>query len=254
MEEARSCAQELCVLVEQLLENYPDLTERMRALEHEGSIISKSRSDITPRDDASAIRRASDMVESIFQPGDTSTNRLTFEDTLESSAVYKRATYRFSQLSLTSTALYSTAISVFSKISLAQVSRVSFYALPVCAIDLNNSDFYVFGEEGAVLLDSPATLMAPCKDQASQSPVNNKPVLKPVFPGVAPPLVRMKRSSLLGRFATFQRGVPVSVPEQGRRRGPFGDTINTIGRLYHGARVQHEVKITRVVHHPDSKS
>lgn len=263
MEEAQSCAHRLCAQVEQLLGSYPDLTERMRALEHEGSIISKARSDVIPGDDASSIvgtHHVTDLIESLFQPEDMSMRRLSFEDTLESSAVYKRATYRYSQVSLTSTALYSTAISVFSKVSLAQVSRVSFYALPVCAVDLENSDLYVFGEEGAALLDTPPTSMVPCEDQTSQSSLNNKLLVKSDLSRITPPKVKVKQTSgspsggLLGRFANFQRGFTMPMPgQQGKRRVTFGATMNTLGRLYRGARAQHEVKIIKVIRHPSSK-
>jgi hypothetical protein len=219
MEEAQSCTQKLCDLVERMLESNRDLAERIRGLEREGSFISKARSQIIPGDDASTIRRAIGARESMLQPGDIPTKRFAFEDDLESSPVYNRAIYRYSQLSITSTALYSTALSVFSKLSLSQVSRISFYALPVCASDLSNSDLYVFGEEGAALLDPPATPTPPERlehpeDQEHQSPVYSKPVPKSASPVVASPAAKPKRNSLLGRFAIPQRRVKISSPER----------------------------------------
>ncbi|KIM97029.1 hypothetical protein OIDMADRAFT_105875 [Oidiodendron maius Zn] len=129
-----------------MVESNRDLAERIRSLERDGLIISKARSEIISGDDVSTVRGTR---ESMLQLGDMPAKRFTFEDDLESSRVYNRAIYRYSQLSITSTALYSTALSIFSKLSLSQVSSISFYALPVYAFDLSNSNLYVFGEEGA---------------------------------------------------------------------------------------------------------
>ncbi|KAI0099888.1 hypothetical protein GGR51DRAFT_564531 [Nemania sp. FL0031] len=189
MEEAQSSTQKLCGLVEQVLESNRDLAERIRGLEREGSIISKARSDVIPAEDASTIRRLKDNRKGILEPENELVKRFAFEDDLKSSRVYNKAIYRHSQLSLTSTALYTTALSVFSKLSLSQVSSISFYALPVCAIDLHNSELYVFGEEGAALLNPRAV--------ASTLPTLG---------------VVRKRSRLLGRFATLQRRPVISAP------------------------------------------
>ncbi|KAI1278225.1 hypothetical protein F5Y07DRAFT_361115 [Xylaria sp. FL0933] len=223
MEEAQSCTQKLCVLVEQMLESNRDLADRIRGLEREGSIISKARSDIIPADNASTIRHARTTRGSMLAPEDTLVKRFAFEDDLASSRVYNKAIYRHSQISLTSTALYTTALSVFSKLSLSQVSSISFYALPVCAIDLHNSELYVFGEEGAALLDHPratpctAPKRPPYADTPANEPVDtNVGVVRPVSSGgesLLPRLSIRKGSSLLGRFATPQRRIRVSAPE-----------------------------------------
>ncbi|KAI1423152.1 hypothetical protein F5Y12DRAFT_716661 [Xylaria sp. FL1777] len=219
MEEAQSCTQKLCVLVEQMLETNRDLAERIRGLEREGSILSKARSDIIPADDASTIRAASAVRASLLEPGDTLVKRFAFEDDLASSRVYNKAIYRHSQLSVTSTALYTTALSVFSKLSLSQVSSISFYALPVCAIDLHNSELYVFGEEGAAFPDQRTTpSTAPKRPARPKSQVIESSAKRPKSPSPgtassgALQAIR-KRSGLLGRFATPQRRIQVSAPE-----------------------------------------
>lgn len=214
MEEAQSCTQKLCVLITQVLESNQGLAERIRGLEREGSIISKARADTILGDEASTIRRASAARESVLEPGDTLAKRFAFEDDLESSRVYNKAIYRFSQISITSTALYTTALSVFSKLSLSQVSSISFYALPVCAVDLHNSELYVFGEEGAALLDPTATLSTPPKGPGhSKSSERYFPVYDNPAPKSASLVAIPKRSGLLGRFATPRRRVLVSTPD-----------------------------------------
>lgn len=224
MEEAQSCTQKLCALVEQILESNRDLAERIRGLEREGSIISNTRSVIIPADDAPATRQSIAARETIIKPGDTLVKRFAFEDDLESSRVYSKAIYRFSQLSMTSTALYTTAFSVFSKLSLSQVSNISFYALPLCAIDLHNSELYIFGEDGAVVLDRRAiptpVEQPPCSgSQVSEVCATDQPTPKDTSSGTSssgelqrtgkrtrfPALQAIrKQTGLLGRFATLQ--------------------------------------------------
>ncbi|KAI3333740.1 hypothetical protein F4824DRAFT_232537 [Ustulina deusta] len=222
MEEAQSCTQKLCILVERMLESNRDLAERIRGLEREGSIISKARSDIIPADGASTIRQPSATRGSLLEPGDIFAKRFAFEDDLESSRVYNRAIYRYSHISVTSTALYTTALSVFSKLSLSQVSSISFYALPVCAIDLHNSELYVFGEEGAGSLDPRATSSTTPRrpprpvSQMAGFIANGQPPLKHPSSRNSPLAALQaigKRSGLLGRFATPQRRIRVSGPE-----------------------------------------
>ncbi|KAI1307103.1 hypothetical protein F5Y03DRAFT_383875 [Xylaria venustula] len=222
MDEAKSCTQKLCVLVERMLESNQDLAERIRGLEREGSIISKARSEIIPGDDASTIRQASATSRSMLKTEDNLIKRFAFEDDLETSRVYNKAIYRHSQLSLTSTALHTTALSVFSKLSLSQVSGISFYALPVCAIDLHNSELYVFGEEGAALHNRraipPRVPNLPAKPGSGSGAFvsDEKPTAKRVSSGVTslgPLQAIQRRSGLLGRFATPQRRLRVSAPE-----------------------------------------
>lgn len=72
----------------------------------------------------------------------------SFEEDLQSSRVYRKASYSHSQTSLTSSARFSTALSVFSGFTLAQVSSISVFALPVYPEDLHNSQWYTFGDAG----------------------------------------------------------------------------------------------------------
>ncbi|KPM44874.1 hypothetical protein AK830_g1594 [Neonectria ditissima] len=214
MEEAQSSTQKLCILVEQVLESNQDLAERIRGLEQEGSIISRARSEIGVRDDASTIRQASAGNKRLLQAGDTSVKHFAFEDDLALSRAYNKAVYRHSQLSLTSTTLYTTALSVFSKLSLSQISSISFYALPVCAVELTNSELYVFGEEGAILLDpipTPVDEPEASTVQARRSFIGAIRSRRPASAGG--PKTATKGSGLLGRFATPQRRILPSAPE-----------------------------------------
>ncbi|KAI0505200.1 hypothetical protein F5B22DRAFT_533052 [Xylaria bambusicola] len=218
MEEAQSCTQKLCTLVEQMLVSNQDLSERIRGLEREGSILSKARSDIVPVDDgASTIRQPNTERASVLETENTLVRRFAFEDDLESSRAYNKAVYRFSQASITSTALYTTALSVFSKLSLSQVSSISFYALPVCASDLHNSELYVFGEEGATFTNPRATPATPQKRPASPGNeiiTSYKDILAESSPSLAwPRSAPWKRTGLLGRFAAPRRRPSIYAPE-----------------------------------------
>ncbi|KAI1366498.1 hypothetical protein F5Y08DRAFT_133729 [Xylaria arbuscula] len=149
MQEAQSSTQRLCILVEQVLASNQDLSERLRGLEREGSIINRAQSNILPADDASTMQQSGIERQSIAEIRNTLVTRFAFDDDLKASRPYKKAVYRYSQASITSTALHTAALSVFSKLSLSQVSSISLYALPIWASDIHNSDVYVFGEAGA---------------------------------------------------------------------------------------------------------
>ncbi|KAK5626586.1 hypothetical protein RRF57_002301 [Xylaria bambusicola] len=217
MEEAQGCTHKLCTLVEQMLESNRDLSERIRGLEREGSILSKARSDIVPMDDgASTIRQSSTERASMLETGNTLVTRFAFEDDLESSRAYNKAVYRYSQASITSTALYTTALSVFSKLSLSQVSSISFYALPVCASDLHNSELYVFGEEGATFTnprETPATLPKTPTCPKDEFSTFYKATPAELSSSLGSRSAPRKRNGLLGRFAAPQRRIQVSAPE-----------------------------------------
>lgn len=79
------------------------------------------------------------------------TDAFTLDSDLQASRVYRRAAVidRHSLTSTTSTALYTTALSVFSNLRLSQISNLSCYALPIYAMDIRNSQHYVFGEDSA---------------------------------------------------------------------------------------------------------
>ncbi|RYP69675.1 hypothetical protein DL771_005954 [Monosporascus sp. 5C6A] len=149
MHEAESSNQRLCGLVEEMLHSHRDLASRIHRLEDERSGSTRAPSTIGWRDsDSMRSRRVgSSKIMSYIDSG-MHALRLTFERDLEDSRIYNRARLadRQSLTSTTSTALYSTAMSVFSKLSLSEISVISFYALPVYASDLQNSECYVFGD------------------------------------------------------------------------------------------------------------
>ena len=102
-------------------------------------------------DDLSTITtRTSRSLLSRLSPS-TITKSITssFENDLQSSRVYRKASCNHSQTSLTSSARFHTALSVFSGFTLAQVSTISVFALPVYPEDLYNSQWYTFGDARA---------------------------------------------------------------------------------------------------------
>ncbi|GAW24008.1 hypothetical protein ANO14919_135870 [Xylariales sp. No.14919] len=237
MQEAQGCTQKLRVLVEQILESNRDLAERIGGLEREGSIISRARSAMVPEDNASTIHQVSSTRGSNLELGDMLAKRFAFEHDLESSRAYAKAVYRHSQLSVTSTALYTTALSVFSKLSLSQVSSISFYALPIYPVDLHNSELYVFGEEGAVVIDPHVTSPVAPKTSArpasrpSEISVNYKPTHKYASPEtekLGELQASRKPRGLLGRFASPRRTFLASRPRI--QQGGYNDVprVNTI--------------------------
>lgn len=200
MKEAQSSTRHLCALVEELLTSNKDLAGRIRGLEQEGSIIAES-----IRGDSSTIRQTRDSDSLSFIDSQAIALQFTFDQDLQASRVYNRTIDRQSMTSFTSTALYTTALSLFSNLSLSQVSKISFYALPVYSDDLSNSDCYVFGEEGAMILSN-NTQTAPSVSPQSKSPE----VLDNIYP---PANESRTPSRLLGRFARRRKPRVVSHPE-----------------------------------------
>jgi hypothetical protein len=208
MKEAENSTRQLYALVKQVLESNQDLAARLKRLEREGSIHSDAASRIEPRDDSPIIRQTT--VSTRFPSLETDRDALcfTFEQDLAASRVYNKDINRHSLSSLTSTALYMTALSIFSKLSLSQVSNVSFYALPVYAFDLSNSEYYVFGKEGVG--------QGEVRDGNSRDEVpENAPVAQRSGSATSElaPLKRQGPGRLLGRFA-LRRKKPVITPPQ----------------------------------------
>ncbi|KAH0425952.1 hypothetical protein CcaCcLH18_10656 [Colletotrichum camelliae] len=212
MQEAENSTRRLCTLVQQVLESNKELCDRIRALEKEGSVIAQTEAG---KDDASTIRRRRDSKALSFVDSDRAVLKFTFDQDLEASRVYNRVlNNRQSMASLTSTALYTTALSVFSNLSLSQVSNISFYALPIYAVDLSNDACYVFGEEGAIqnmYTKEAATSTKPPDHSSSiaspSSSTSEQIRQRPALTNVANP------TGLLGRFARRRRPPQIAKPE-----------------------------------------
>jgi hypothetical protein len=144
--EAQTSTSRLCSVVEEMMHSHEDLASRISKLEREGSVFS-ARSQAG--DDVSSIRTSRSRKALYYIGTAARLLRFSFERDLEDSRVYKRSFSRHSQSSLASSAIDSTAMSVFSNLSLAQVSSLSFYALPIYSTDLSNSDSYTFGDSEA---------------------------------------------------------------------------------------------------------
>jgi hypothetical protein len=162
IQEAEDTNRRLCGLIEQLLESQPSVAQRMQDLDSEDSVLSSS---ATHEDGTSAISANESRGPNVY----LSSESFTFDRDLQTSRVYSRTILnRQSLSSQTSTALYTTALSLFSKLSLSEVSDLSFFALPVYAVDLENSDCYVFGEEGVWTIEAlPATPSQPFASNGS---------------------------------------------------------------------------------------
>ncbi|KAI8314597.1 hypothetical protein K4K59_002678 [Colletotrichum sp. SAR11_240] len=182
MQEAENSTQRLCALIQQVVESNKDLCDRIRALEREGSVIPETEAG---KDDASTITRGRDSIALSLADSDRAVLKFTFDQDLGASRVYNRTlNNRQSMESLASSALYATALSVFSSLSLSQVSDISFYALPVYAVDLSNSTCYVFSEEEAlqnIHIKEAATSNKPLNDfspAASPSSITSDQIVK----------------------------------------------------------------------------
>ncbi|EQB51669.1 hypothetical protein CGLO_08766 [Colletotrichum gloeosporioides Cg-14] len=207
MQEAENSTRELCALVQQVLESNKDLCDRIHALEREGSVIAESGAG---KDDASTIRRRRGSKALSFMGSDRAVLKFAFDQDLETSRVYNRALKkRQSMASFTSTALYTTALSVFSNLSLSQVSNISFYALPIYAVDLSNNTCYVFGEEGAVqnMYTEEAAISTKPRNDSSSTMALEQFRQRPTRTNVANP------TGLLGRFARRRRPPQIAKPE-----------------------------------------
>ena len=73
------------------------------------------------------------------------TSRLSFEDDLNGSRVYKRTQFYESDVSFTTSAIRTHSWSIFSGLSLAEVSIISAIALPLYLFEISNSQWYDVG-------------------------------------------------------------------------------------------------------------
>jgi hypothetical protein len=151
--EAEASTKKLCALVERVLLENQDLRRRITGLAREGSLLSTAELMERSEDDAVTIRPSTMESPGGTAPDDTIVAfAFDFDPDLQASLVYsrsaKRAGDKQSIFSTTSTALQSAALSLFSNLSLSQISNISWYALPIYASDLSNSDMYNFGDEG----------------------------------------------------------------------------------------------------------
>lgn len=222
MQAAQVSTRQLYSLVNEVLRSNGDLASRMKNLEREGSILSRTtrNNEADENDEGLPLRNpgrstdaSHDERSSYIDTGRDALN-FTFENDLQGSRVYNRAiNQRYSMSSLTSTALYTTALSMFSNLSLSQVSNLSFYALPVYAFDINNSSHYIFGEEGAVQgnhtvrISPQAGGVNDTIGDATLAPISSP------SPRVAKSPAVGDRRGLLGRFARRRKVPVISAPE-----------------------------------------
>ena len=136
--------QQLCELTAKALQSNEDLAMRIDRLETESVLNLDTATRPTPDNAVETKLHTGKLTEE-----EVPTCTTPFEKELQESRVYNMRPKRFSMSSLTSSAVHSTALSSLSGMSLSQVSCISFYALPVYAKDLSNSEQYVFGEQGA---------------------------------------------------------------------------------------------------------
>lgn len=210
MQKAETSTHELHRLVAKVLESNQDLSTRIRGLERQGSFFRRSVTEVDWTDDDSTIARSNTLRRASFAETEPDLGH-TFEDELEASRVYSKKDHRHSLSSITSAAIHTTALSIFSNLSLSQVSHISFYALPIYAMDLNDGQHYIFGERGAVQATSGSTKLDPYKRtrlppiieiSSGSSETSSTSPLSPRF--------RTPRQ-LLGRFASKRR-MPISPP------------------------------------------
>lgn len=157
----------LCGLVEAAVQSNRDISERLRHLEaatlssaHCGASSwvredEDADDDIVGHnldnekdgdDDVLTIRGASirELNGRLDLTHPTSNHR-SFERTLLASRVYLRNKYSHSQSSLISTDRRTAATSLFFPESLADISNISVFSLPICAVEISNSAWYTFG-------------------------------------------------------------------------------------------------------------
>ncbi|MCJ1381068.1 hypothetical protein MMC17_004177 [Xylographa soralifera] len=150
MAEARASCRELHDLVQQTLAGNQDIASRLKTLEvrHKArstwEVGTQTSMDET-LDDKSTIRpwnAADDRAITTIPFVPATPYTFTFEQDLQASRVYCRATRRNSALSHTSSIKDTVGWSVLSDLSLAQVSNISVFALPIAAAELYNYQDY----------------------------------------------------------------------------------------------------------------
>ncbi|KAF2801315.1 uncharacterized protein BDZ99DRAFT_483808 [Mytilinidion resinicola] len=153
--EASQSQSQLNFQVEKLLSNNEELCKRLRNLED----TFDARNTLTRRlEDASiyedneeadsqTITTRRPMTERLGGPVmQTDIIRFAFESDLETSRVYRNAQSSHCDASFASSVARTNAWSIFSGLSLADVSVISVIALPVYSVDIENRQWYTFGD------------------------------------------------------------------------------------------------------------
>ena len=149
--EANESVDRLCILVERVLESHDDMANKIRGIDTKENTALQD-SDLT--DQVVESRSSSTISRPKRRPDEQQIEenvsrrlfQFAFEEDLEVSAVYKKALFNRSQSSLVSTTTRSTASSVLSGLSMGDVSILAVYALPIYPSDLDNSQYYHFGD------------------------------------------------------------------------------------------------------------
>jgi hypothetical protein len=124
-------------LMEQVLASNQDLARRMESLEHGQSLRPvDNRTTIAP----SVTSRRSDRFSISSFSRDMF--KFSFDHDLKASRVYRRISFRSSQLSLPTIDALSASWSMLSGLSMSQISNVSVLALPLTPDELSNGEQY----------------------------------------------------------------------------------------------------------------
>jgi hypothetical protein len=159
--EAEQSQQSLLLLVQQLVENNVEISQRLKALEttletesiltacfRNGNTVETGDSADAITDQPLEISRRTTTTPMILDSSSTGLPTIgfhsAFESDLNDSRVYKRMQPYECDVSFTSSAVRSHSWSVFSGLSLSQISSISVIALPVYSRELFNKEWYEF--------------------------------------------------------------------------------------------------------------
>ena len=144
--EAANSHSAMSALVEQMFNSNEELRRRFDALEASLLLRSSAGSVITTREENSADTITPSEDKDTPQdtiPLEASIYRFAFEDILQTSRVYWKSSSNECDISIRSSFARSHAWSAFSDLSLVEISVLSVFALPICAADLSNSQWYI---------------------------------------------------------------------------------------------------------------
>lgn len=175
------------------------MTEKVEALLHENQDLNRLvlRSDrlVTPRAslDTGLMPPRTLHVDGSSGPGPRPSPQLPgspFEQDLETSRVYRRATRMSLDLSVRSSVAQTHAWSMFSGLSLGQISNLSVLALPLYADDITNAQHYAFHH---TLHATGGSGVTPSSSGAFLRSLT--PTIKPAIPATSLPTESFSRST-----------------------------------------------------------
>ena len=193
MAEAENNMENLCDMVNKVLQSNQELMLRLRNMEdlYSGRVPAAQATPGAEQEvpepttdrpssgsrPASFDSNAAKAPESSFDPfGNASYKASAFEEQLNRSRVYQRAAGKNIDSSTTDDGRSTLAFSICSSMTLGEVSKISVYALPVYATEISNAECYEFGRPSTPIQDSSSQSKSGVQQSSQKAQKNDSPL------------------------------------------------------------------------------